>query len=150
MNTESMKIKDYKVWVSNFFFISTVLVFAEIIILYMVLKTPVTEFSQNIIKTFIFSALTISPFYALLVLLRVIKKKDRIMTVKQLTVFVLFALGFFIFTFAADSLLIATSLDIDKIFSNIFCFLVMGTYFVLQHIFLVRKNRKNRSNTVRG
>lgn len=143
MRTESIQLNKSKVFGKNTFFtVSAILMLVQVIILYMVLKTPITEFSQNIIKTFIFSFITISPFYAFLALFRVIKKKDRLMTIKQLVVFVLFALGFFIFNFAADSALVALGLDVDKIPSNIFCFLVMLLYLVLQHVYLVMRHRK--------
>ena len=125
----------------RFFGISFLLILIQVVILYAVMKTPVTEFSQNIIKTFIFAFLTISPFYSLLVLYRTIKRKDRILTLKQLFVFVVFSLGFFIFTFVSDYMLVATNRDLDKIPSNIICFIVMLIYMVIQHIFLIRKSR---------
>lgn len=145
MNTNTLHIKNNKgLGKANFFVVSAILFVIQFVILYVILKTPVTEFSQNIIKTFVFSFLTISPFYAFLVLFRTIKKKERLLTVKQLFVFILFSLGFFIFTFASDSALLALQQDIDKIPSNIFCFLVIVVYLVLQHILLVRKYRKRK------
>lgn len=142
MNTNTLHVKNSKgLGKANFFMVSAVLFVIQFIILYAILKTPVTEFSQNIIKTFVFSFLTISPFYAFLVLFRIIKKKEGLLTIKQMFSFILFSLGFFIFTIASDYALLTLQLDIDKIPSNIFCFLVMVVYLVLQHILLVRKHR---------
>lgn len=142
MNTNTLHIKNTKgLSKANFFMVSAFLFIIQFIILYVILKTPVTEFSQNIIKTFVFSFITISPFYAFLVLFRIIKKKEYLLTIKQLFVFIIFSLGFFIFTFASDYALVALQMDFDKIPSNIFCFLVMVVYLVLQHVLLVRKHR---------
>lgn len=127
---------------SKFAVITGAVLFVELLCLYLLMKTPITEFSQNILKTFIFGFLTITPVYAYLVLLRFIRKKERALTAKQLSIFVLFFLGFMLFAFVADSFLVKMGWDIDKIPSNIFCFAAMAVYLILQHVFLVRKFRK--------
>lgn len=129
---------------NKFYIVAAVLIFIQALVLYMIMKTPVTGFSQNIIKTFIFTFLTISPFYSLLVLFRVVKKSERLLTLKQILVFVLFSLGFFIFTFVSDLALVSLDADIEKIPSNVVCFLIIIIYFICQHVFLVRKHRKQK------
>lgn len=142
MSLDIIKVADKKKGKEvRFFLVSFLVILLQVVILYAVIKTPVTEFSQNIIKTFIFAIITISPFYSLLILYRTIKSKETIATLKQLFVFVAFSLGFLIFIFVSDYILVATNRDLDKIPSNIFCFIVMLVYIITQHIFIIRKYR---------
>ncbi|AMW80526.1 hypothetical protein AMD27_16550 (plasmid) [Acinetobacter sp. TGL-Y2] len=127
----------------KFFLISLIVIFFESVAYYFLMKTPVSEFSQNILKTYIFTVLAATPFYSYLFLFRMVKKKDRIRSIKQIMAFFVFSLAFVNFAFFVDSILIATSRDIEKIPANIFCFLVIIVFIIIQNIFIKSIDNNN-------
>lgn len=130
--------------IGKFFFISLIIIFFESVACYFLMKTPVSEFSQNILKTYIFTVLAATPFYSYLFLFRIVKKKDRIRSVKQMVAFFIFSLAFVNFAFLVDFILINTNRDVEKIPANIFCFFVILVFILIQNILIKSRNNNNK------
>jgi uncharacterized BrkB/YihY/UPF0761 family membrane protein len=124
----------------KFILICLLVIFLELILIKLSARTPITEFSQNMLKTSIFTSITILPLYVFVVLYRFLNKKNRYKTLKQIMSFIIFLLGVIAFSFIIDFVLVELDRDLSDIASNAICFSVMIIYLILQHIFIIRKN----------
>ena len=111
----------------------------EVFLATVLMRTPITEFSQNLLKTTIFLLLTLSPIYLYILVYRFSKRIGLVLTIYQIAWFLVYAIGLFIISIAVDKVLTMTGYDIHKIAANILALVILITYVIIQHIFVIRR-----------